>query len=1136
MLIILSPSNVVDIVIWERLFEAFWIVIMLDEDNDLLGSSKCSVYSLEYRLHISISALLPRDDIPLIMPGLEQEARRDLGISKSGNQRYNSGGYGLGPPKRHSNRCCTERASRRRPTPPSTDLALRQFFSHFPPPLHDMPRAHAPAPSTLRNRNRVTNKTRLKVIQDVIDADSIVLDEDEEKARVVSTAGVDAEDANEHHLQAVLSAAATRHQATYRSTRSEKASAAPAAYIPTPDSTGVVDNYAELYPSDRWKDPTTYVKSSDTVEEATSFALVNGFIYYMDERDKDWLDKNNEEARGEGTSAQGALSVTSTRSGRSAKAKGKEPDVGQPVSMSEDEFELVMAIFEKITHEKTEFLHHGLEQGSPFPPFSDYQDTFAVPIQPSMFALFSVPSWIPQPASLLRYARVVYPYWRERRLERGGHRIIPTVNLDETDTKNESYICFRRREIKAIRKTRAQQTTFSDKMFRLQAELATTLEMAKVVAQREVFKRDASVHGHELWEKRLALVDLKRHQPSLSTKEDEELLYDKERVPKKPKMEISGRIPIKIRTRDNGDASSPVTHGEPQVRPKERALAIQSQIEQEMNRQKEKDQAWENVIDNAYQPPPVPWASRQFKFIMGRASSSSSTDSESEQPARQCRAGRLRFGRGGRLHFDRRIVDHRPSSLTTFGRRSEPQSLFDETEDDLEAQDRARRLNERWKFDSDDLPAVGPGGADEQDRVLIDEYNPRYLTHYMTLLSEQDYQTLATDPSIVVSGSDGRPMTVPIKLVAPIVYPPRRDQLPSRHVPSPLTVPGISSMNSSNGSPLSVPGSSSGTPIAVSTQLKKMAPPNGLAHMRISSGGGMRLPSTSASSNVPANGLSTSSPHNTPPMSASLTNGFHDANGHSVEDQDTKSTVQGSPHGPVTANGDRSHEATVPSVPSSSPVPPSKLQTPTATVTMPNLPNGYHISSNAYSAVMPNGSPFPYSTPRHNGLTLQQMQNLKSVLSMSPTPDVPMQTNNVNMALRPASYVSHVLPNGSNYAMPMSRQMQWAAVAQRSPSSADANGVEAQTRAPIPLARGVNMPVMNHALAQGRASPASAHIARLTPHSPSPHMLSPSLTPQVHSSPTRTPQPSLASPSLQSRQVVGSSGRLGISDLVSYEL
>ena len=59
-----------------------------------------------------------------------------------------------------------------------------------------MPRAHNPGPSTLRNRNRVTNKTRLHIVHGNLDADPLAFDEDEEKARIVSTAGVDAEDAN----------------------------------------------------------------------------------------------------------------------------------------------------------------------------------------------------------------------------------------------------------------------------------------------------------------------------------------------------------------------------------------------------------------------------------------------------------------------------------------------------------------------------------------------------------------------------------------------------------------------------------------------------------------------------------------------------------------------------------------------------------------------------------------------------------------------------------------------------------------------------------------------------------------------------------------------------------------------------
>jgi len=37
--------------------------------------------------------------------------------------------------------------------------------------------------------------------------------------------------------------------------------------------------------------------------------------------------------------------------------KDKEPELSQPL-ISEDEFELVMGISRKVTHKKTEFLHH----------------------------------------------------------------------------------------------------------------------------------------------------------------------------------------------------------------------------------------------------------------------------------------------------------------------------------------------------------------------------------------------------------------------------------------------------------------------------------------------------------------------------------------------------------------------------------------------------------------------------------------------------------------------------------------------------------------------------------------------------------------------------------------------------------
>ncbi|KAI0635269.1 enhancer of polycomb-like-domain-containing protein [Trametes polyzona] len=960
-----------------------------------------------------------------------------------------------------------------------------------------MPRATHPGPAALRNRNRVTNKTRLKVIKDSIEADPIVLDEDEEKARVVSTAGVDAEDANEHHLQAVLSAAASRHQSA-RSTRAAEKESAPAAYIPTPDSTGVVSNYEELYPPGRWKDPYSYVKSSDTIEEATSFALVNGFIYYMDERDKEWLDKNNEEARGEGTSAQGAVSG-STRSGRSSKAKGKEPELTHPVVISEDEFELVMALFEKVTHEKTEFLHHGLEQGAPFPPFSDYQDTFASPLRPELFAVYQTPEWVPPPAQMLRFARVIYPYWRERRLERGGHRIIPTVNLDDTDTKNESYICFRRREIKAVRKTRASQTSYSDRMARLQSELGDILDIVRHVNQREKLKRETQSQNHLVWDKRHVLADLKRARPSLGSKEDEELFLDRERPPKKQKVEISGQSIRLRRPRENGDAGSPVTHAEPQIRPKEREAAIRAQIEQELQLRKEKDKQWEDASDFPYQASPAPYGCRLFKFLGKRSppsASSASSPVSDEEPAPN-RAVRLRRGRGGRLLIDRRFnVKLRPASF----------------DDDEVSTERMKKLEERYRFDDDDAPAIGPGGPDEQDRKLIDECQPKHIAVTMSLLSEQDHRLFMTDSSLHITTAEGRQHTVmPFQPNQPCHIPLMRPPIPpiqaAQRQPSVPPIPSISTANT----PASLSGSANGTPISVPARASS------LAHLRISSGGGVRVVSNGMSNGT----QHSASPHSTPPSSASV-NGFAEAQAAAAAEaaeQKPKVAGQSSPNGHATP----AEAAPTPSAASPTPAP-AKPVNPTAAVNVPNMPNGYPLTAvNAYPVVP------------------------KSISALLPD-------NNVNIALRqPGAYM---MPNGA-YPMqiPGVRPMQWPAAGQRSPpnhaadaangtdGSASQMGSGSPVRAPSAngvrtpqLARTVPIPGANHSLGgnqQGRASPAgAAHIARLAPHSPSPHMLSPNMAAaqaNLHSSPTRAPQPAIPvpSPSLQTRQVVGGSGAAG---------
>ena len=95
--------------------------------------------------------------------------------------------------------------------------------------------------------------------------------------------------------------------------------------------------------------------------------------------------------------------------------------------------------------------------------------------------------------------------------------------FDETDTRNESYICFRRREIKAVRKTHASQATSSDKLLRLQSRLLLSLELVKNVLNHKMLKHEGAHQSQNVWEKRLSLVELKRKFPSFGTKEDKEL-------------------------------------------------------------------------------------------------------------------------------------------------------------------------------------------------------------------------------------------------------------------------------------------------------------------------------------------------------------------------------------------------------------------------------------------------------------------------------------------------------------------------------------------------------------------------------------------------------------------------------------
>lgn len=56
-----------------------------------------------------------------------------------------------------------------------------------------------------------------------------------------------------------------------------------------------------------------------------------------------------------------------------------------------------------------------------------------------------------------------------------------------------------------------------------------------------------------------------------------------------------------------------------------------------------------------------------------------------------------------------------------------------ESDSDAEVLEKHRRIEERWKYDDDDVPPVGPEGPEEQDRKLADDFDAKYAMSTLTL-------------------------------------------------------------------------------------------------------------------------------------------------------------------------------------------------------------------------------------------------------------------------------------------------------------------------------------------------------------------------------------------------------------------
>jgi len=331
-----------------------------------------------------------------------------------------------------------------------------------------------------RFRQRKLNvKAQLAILrEDQLDADVDTTTVAEEGTVQKIGTGVEEIEEKELHLQAIINASQTG---------SVVGGHVAQLYIPTPDAVQSLLQYERVYPP-QFQQPATYIRFSSTVEDCI------GCPYCMSSEDDIWLKGYNGKSGGD-TSKQ----------------------------CSEDHFEQVMYFFEETSQIRQ--------------PFAAVDNTPVLSFE-EMSASFD--DTVAQEAR--RFAADIYEYWKAERLKRGNQPLVAhlkTLKMDaaqEADD-NDPYACFRRREVRQVRKTRGRDAQVTEKLKKLRKELEDARQLLDFVKRRELGRQDDLALSKQIFEQRAQVRELKRTL-NIEGPEDDDLLLT-QRTPRKRPFESS---------------------------------------------------------------------------------------------------------------------------------------------------------------------------------------------------------------------------------------------------------------------------------------------------------------------------------------------------------------------------------------------------------------------------------------------------------------------------------------------------------------------------------------------------------------------------------------------------------------------
>lgn len=239
--------------------------------------------------------------------------------------------------------------------------------------------------------------------------------------------------------------------------------------VPAPPAEETKDiNYDELYAL-KFPKTSTYIAFSQTVEECT------GCGYDMTTEDDEWLQSYNLK---------------------------KSPSA----QCSEDDFEKIMEAFESTADRQA--------------PFAAVDNTVVGYDLMEISLKQEVDS-----KTVQAFASDVYEYWKERRQSSANRPLQPSLKFEihQDSDDGDPYVCFRRRDVRQTRKTRARDTQITERLRKLRKELEEGRQLVVLAHQRELAKRDSIAVDRAIFEQRAKVKEVRQR---LGIKVDDEDLIN----------------------------------------------------------------------------------------------------------------------------------------------------------------------------------------------------------------------------------------------------------------------------------------------------------------------------------------------------------------------------------------------------------------------------------------------------------------------------------------------------------------------------------------------------------------------------------------------------------------------------------